>query len=92
VYWSLAGPTWKKIELPGQELETPLVILLDLSQSMLSDDLQPNRLERAKFKISDLVGHHPQARAALIGFAGTAHTIVPLTRDYEIITQPHRWT
>jgi len=82
---ALAGPTWKKTEEPGQELETPLVILLDLSQSMMADDLQPNRLERAKFKINDLIDHNPQARAALIGFAGTAHIIVPLTKDYDII-------
>lgn len=81
----LAGPTWRKVELPGQQLKTPLVILLDLSQSMLADDLEPNRLERAKFKIRDLFGHNPRARTALIGFAGTAHTIVPLTRDYDII-------
>ncbi|WP_236025685.1 VWA domain-containing protein [Algoriphagus oliviformis] len=82
----LAGPTWKRVEVPGQELETPVVILLDLSQSMMATDLQPTRLERAKFKINDLVKHNPQARVALVGFAGTAHTIVPLTRDYEIIT------
>lgn len=82
----LAGPTWKKVEVPGQKLETPLVVILDLSQSMLATDLQPNRLERAKFKINDLLKENPQARAALIGFAGTAHTIVPLTRDYDIIT------
>ena len=42
-----AGPTWDKIEVPGKTLETPLVILLDLSQSMMADDIQPNRLERA---------------------------------------------
>lgn len=82
---ALAGPTWKKSDLPGQELETPMVILLDLSQSMMADDLQPTRLERAKFKIHDLLEQNPQARAALIGFAGTAHTIVPLTKDYDII-------
>lgn len=82
---ALSGPTWKKVEIPGQELETPMVILLDLSQSMMATDLQPNRLERAKFKIHDLFKHNPRARAALIGFAGTAHTIVPLTKDYEII-------
>lgn len=82
---ALSGPTWKKIQIPGQQLETPLVILLDLSQSMLADDIQPNRLERAKFKIKDLLEHKPGARVALIGFAGTAHTIVPLTKDYGII-------
>ncbi|MDG3583880.1 VWA domain-containing protein [Galbibacter pacificus] len=81
----LSGPTWKKIELPGQKLETPMVVLLDLSQSMMSEDIQPNRLERAKFKIKDLIKYNPRARMALIGFAGTAHTIVPLTKDYKII-------
>ena len=52
----LAGPTWNKIELPEKILETPLIIALDLSQSMMATDLQPNRLERAKFKINDLTG------------------------------------
>ncbi len=82
---ALAGPTWKKVQLPGQILETPMVILLDLSQSMLATDIQPTRLERAKFKISDLLDSKPGARISLVGFAGTAHTIVPLTRDYKII-------
>lgn len=81
-----AGPTWQLVELPDQTLETPLVILLDLSQSMMATDIQPNRLERAKFKIIDLLVANPRARTALVGFAGTAHTIVPLTRDYKIIT------
>jgi Ca-activated chloride channel family protein len=43
----LAGPSWEKYELPERILETPMVILLDLSQSMMATDLQPNRLERA---------------------------------------------
>ena len=80
-----AGPTWKKIEIPGQILETPVVIALDLSQSMMATDIQPNRLERAKFKISDFMNANPRARLALIGFAGSAHTIIPLARDYNII-------
>ncbi|QLE00189.1 VWA domain-containing protein [Galbibacter sp. BG1] len=82
---ALAGPTWKKIKLPGQKLETPMVVLLDLSQSMMAEDVQPNRLERAKFKIKDLIKYNPRARMALVGYAGTAHTIVPLTKDYVII-------
>ncbi len=81
----ISGPTWDKIELPGKTLETPFVIVLDLSQSMLATDIQPTRLERAKFKINDLLDANPKARIALVGFAGTAHTIIPLTRDYKII-------
>lgn len=81
----LAGPTWNEVEVPGKILETPVVIALDLSQSMMATDIQPNRLERAKFKINDLLDANPHARIALIGFAGTAHTIVPLCTDYNII-------
>ena len=81
----LAGPTWKKMELPEKILETPLIILLDLSQSMMADDIQPNRLERAKFKISDFLEAKPKVRIGLVGFSGTAHTLVPLTNDYKII-------
>ena len=83
--FGVAGPTWKKMEVPGQILETPLIIVLDLSQSMMATDIQPNRLERAKFKINDLLDANPRARTALIGFAGTAHIIIPLTNDYKII-------
>lgn len=81
----VSGPSWRKIEEPEKILETPLVILLDLSQSMLATDIQPTRLERAKFKIEDFLEASPGALTALIGYAGTAHTIVPLTRDYNII-------
>ncbi|MGI9530305.1 VWA domain-containing protein [Lutimonas sp.] len=81
----LAGPSWRKIQEPEKILETPLVILLDLSQSMMATDIQPTRLERAKFKIEDLLDANPGALTALIGFAGSSHTIVPLTRDYTII-------
>ncbi|MBG7630426.1 MAG: VWA domain-containing protein, partial [Bacteroidetes bacterium] len=82
----VAGPTWKMSEVPEKKLETPVVIALDLSQSMMATDIQPNRLERAKFKIKDLLTENPKARIALVGFAGSAHTIVPLTRDYKIIS------
>lgn len=82
---ALSGPTWKKIEIPGQELQTSLVILLDLSESMLSDDIDPNRLERAKFKIQDLLDQDPIAKTGLVVYSGSAHTVVPLTEDYQII-------
>jgi len=81
----IAGPTWKKKEIPGRVLQTPMTILLELSESMEQTDLQPSRVGRAMFKIKDFLDKDPQARVSLIGFAGTAHTIVPLTQDYNII-------
>jgi Ca-activated chloride channel family protein len=83
--FGVAGPSWRKVELPEKTLETPLLIILNLSESMLKTDIQPNRLERAKFKINDLLDANPGARTALMGYAGSAHTIIPLTRDYSII-------
>jgi len=82
---AVSGPTWKRVETPDQQLETPMVILLDLSQSMLCTDIKPTRMERAKFKIIDLLENNPKVRISLIGYAGSAHTIVPLTSDYAII-------
>ncbi|MXV53246.1 VWA domain-containing protein [Pedobacter sp. HMF7647] len=81
----LAGPAWKKKEIPGEKIQAVVLIALDLSKSMLSTDIQPNRLDRAKFKINDFLDANPRARAGLVAFAGTAHPVLPFTQDYKII-------
>jgi Ca-activated chloride channel family protein len=81
----LAGPTWKKKEIPGQKVQAVVLIALDLSKSMMAKDVDPNRIERAKFKIIDFLDANPRARAGLIAFAGTAHPVLPFTGDYKII-------
>ncbi len=82
---ALAGPTWKKRDIPGEKIPAVVMIALDVSQSMLATDVQPNRLERAKLKISDFLDANPRARAGLLAFAGTAHPVLPFTADYKII-------
>ena len=62
-----------------------LVILLDLSKSMLAQDLRPNRLFRAKEMIKELVNALQGERVALIGFAGEVKLICPLTLDYTYV-------
>ncbi len=81
----LAGPTWKKINVDGAKTEAVLLIALDVSQSMMAQDIQPNRLERAKFKVMDLLKENPQTKVALYAYAGTPHTVVPVCSDYDII-------
>ncbi|HEY4323452.1 MAG TPA: VWA domain-containing protein [Mucilaginibacter sp.] len=81
----LAGPAWKKKEIPGQKIQAVVLIALDLSRSMTAKDIEPNRTERAKFKIVDFLDANPRARAGLIAFAGTAHPVLPFTGDYKII-------
>jgi Ca-activated chloride channel family protein len=59
-----------------------VVFLLDVSKSMLAEDLKPNRLERAKLAISDCVEVLQGDRVALVVFAGTGVVKCPLTQDY----------
>lgn len=82
---ALAGPTWEKIERPGQKTEAAMVVLMDLSRSMLVEDIQPNRIERAKLKMIDFFEAKPNAKTALIAYAGTAHNVVPFSKDYKTI-------
>jgi Ca-activated chloride channel family protein len=85
--FALAGPTWEKIERPGQKTEAVTVVLLDLSRSMMAEDIQPNRIERAKLKLKDYFDAKPNAKTALIAYAGTAHSVVPFSKDYKTITR-----
>ncbi len=81
------GPTWRQQPSPLSQDEAALVILLDVSASMQQTDVQPSRLQRAKQKISDLLALRPDKKAALLVYAGSAHTVLPLTADQEIIKQ-----
>ena len=81
----MAGPSWERRSSPFTEDEAALVIALDVSGSMDQEDVQPSRLERAKQKIHDLLKSRGGARTGLIVFAGTAHTVIPLSNDPEII-------
>jgi len=82
---ALAGPTWKQQPSPFSEDIAALVITLDVSSSMQQEDIQPSRLERAKQKIQDLMALRPGGRVGLIVYAGTAHSVIPLTNDADVI-------
>ncbi len=72
------GSKLKTIKREGVEL----IIALDVSNSMLAEDIQPNRLERAKRAISRLVDNLGDDKIGLIVFAGDAYTQLPITTDY----------
>ncbi len=80
-----AGPTWRTAPNPFLSETAPLVIAIEISDSMLANDLKPNRLERAKLKLLDLITSRPGARHALIAYAGSAHLVLPLTEDPEVL-------
>lgn len=79
--FALSGPTWQKVEVPAEKNRQASVILLDLSLSMLADDLQPNRLNRARFQLIDLLKAHPEQQFGMVVYAGSAHTITPISED-----------
>jgi len=60
-----------------------VVIALDVSNSMMAEDIRPNRLERAKMAIARLIDQFENDRIGLVLFAGVAVTQVPLTNDHE---------
>ncbi|MEN8165290.1 MAG: VWA domain-containing protein [Acidobacteriota bacterium] len=76
-----AGPTWRQEQSPLTQDTAPLVIALDLSDTMLVEDVQPSRLERAKQKIIDILETRAGAKTALVVYAGSAHLVLPLTDD-----------
>jgi Ca-activated chloride channel family protein len=82
---ALAGPTWQRIPSPAFRNELALVIALDLSRSMDSEDIKPSRLIRARYKIADILKQRKDGQTALLVYAGDAFTVTPLTDDTETI-------
>jgi len=83
---ALAGPSWKTELPPFADDEAGLFVLLKVSGTMEATDVQPSRLERAKLKLRDLLALREGASTGLIVYSGSAHLVMPLTRDSRIIT------
>ena len=79
---ALARPSWNPVAREVERKGRDVVFVLDVSRSMLADDLLPNRLERAKIAIGDCIDVLEGDRVALVVFAGSAVVRCPLTVDY----------
>ncbi|MEJ2382697.1 MAG: VWA domain-containing protein [Gammaproteobacteria bacterium] len=82
---ALAGPTWSKLQQPVFRRESALVVLLDLSRSMDATDLQPSRLQMAKFKLRDILVRRKEGDTALVVYAADPFVVTPLTNDVDTI-------
>ncbi|MFJ4193039.1 VWA domain-containing protein [Pseudomonas sp. NPDC089534] len=78
---ALLGPSWERVEQTSQKPADPLVVLLELTPEMLATDSPPTRLEQARRKLFDLLQARSDAQTAIVVFAGSAHTLVPLSDD-----------
>ena len=79
---ALAGPRvgskLQEVQKKGREI----IIALDVSNSMLAEDIKPNRLEKAKESLNRLLNEMDNDKIGLIVFAGDAYTQIPITTDY----------
>ena len=82
---ALTDPKWnpqaQRIKRQGRDV----CILLDTSRSMLAEDIKPNRLERSKIAIRDLLEMLKGDRMAIVTFAGNSTVKCPLTQDYAFV-------
>ena len=79
---ALANPQFGTRIEKGKHAGSDVAICLDLSNSMMAEDIQPNRLERAKRVVSNLLASFAGDRVSLVAFAGTSFIQMPLTADY----------
>ncbi len=84
---ALARPQWGRLDEPVFDQSRDIVIALDLSRSMLTPDVKPNRLERAKLLIQSLLDSLHGERVGLVVFSGTAFLQSPVSADYEILRE-----
>jgi Ca-activated chloride channel family protein len=76
-----AGPSWEKIPQPIHQKQDAMVLVLDLSYSMMANDLAPSRLDRARQKLLDLLAMRKEGQTGLVAYAGDSHIVTPLTDD-----------
>lgn len=82
---SLAGPTWQQLPQPVHKEDSALIVVFDLSPSMLAEDIKPSRLVRARYKLIDILKKRREGFTALVVYGGEAHTVSPLTEDSNTI-------
>ena len=80
--FALAGPRWGSSYQEVSQKGVDIMILVDVSPSMLVEDIKPNRLEQAQREIIDFLKVVEGDRVGLVAFAGAAFVQCPLTLDY----------
>jgi len=82
---ALAGPSWEKLPNSSFSSSDARVLVMDLSSSMLAEDLKPNRLTQARFRLSDMLEAKQEGQTGLVSYAGDAFVVSPLTSDTNTI-------
>ncbi len=83
--FAVAGPSWGTSTTEEESSALNLVLALDISKSMLANDLEPNRLERERLFARRLVREMAGDRVGMVVFAGRAYVLAPLTVDHSAL-------
>lgn len=84
---AFARPQWGRVDEPVFDQSREILIAIDLSRSMLTPDVKPSRLDRAKLLTQSLLEKLAGERVGLVVFSGTAFLQCPLSSDYEILRE-----
>lgn len=82
---ALAGPAWERESMPLYRNDAARVLALELAPTMLAADIKPTRLDRARFKLNDILDMSRDMQTALIGYSGDAFVAAPLTDDVNTV-------
>lgn len=82
---AIAGPAWQREPSPFADAKPPVAIVLKVTPSMLTEDLAPTRLDRARQKLADVLAAREGASTALVAYAGSAHLVLPPTTDSAVV-------
>lgn len=80
--FAAARPQWGRVTEKTVERSRNVIVAIDVSRSMLAQDVRPNRLERAKADVADLIDSLEGDRCALVAFRRTGVAVCPLTTDH----------
>ncbi len=81
----LAGPVWQQQPVPVYESRPSMIAVVDVSPSMSLEDLQPSRIERLVFKLTDLLDQAKGIELGLLVFAERPYVVSPLTDDLKTL-------
>ncbi len=82
---ALSGPSWQRLPDVSYSSQDARVVVLDLSASMLAQDLKPDRLTQVRYRLSDVLLETLEGQIGLVAYAGDAYVVAPLTSDTNTI-------
>jgi Ca-activated chloride channel family protein len=84
---ALAGPAWERLPQPAFRSPEQRVLVLNLSQSMNATDIEPSRLARARFELSDALDAIGDGQAGLVIFAEEPYVVTPISDDPHVVAE-----